>query len=122
MFKFLSVGAAAAAVILSGASAAFAGTGMDLKFDRHVYHVAACAMGNAPGTARCHARVVTDNKGNFQAKPRSKTASGATFYVPSELRAAYNITGALPIRRPRPIWRPTAPSTASGPARSPAAV
>ena len=96
MFKFLSVGAAAAAVILSGASAAFAGTGMDLKFDRHVYHVAACAMGNAPGTARCHARVVTDNKGNFQAKPRSKTASGATFYVPSELRAAYNITGALP--------------------------
>ncbi|MBV9931742.1 MAG: peptidase S8 [Alphaproteobacteria bacterium] len=55
------------------------------------YHKVACDRGNAPGTARCHAHVVTDAAGNELTANVSPnvTPSG---YGPSDLRSAYNIT------------------------------
>ena len=55
------------------------------------YHVAVCARGNPNGTARCHAHVVTDARGNpmnGKLNPDAGTPSG---YGPSDLQAAYNI-------------------------------
>jgi subtilase family serine protease len=58
----------------------------------NTYHVAVCAHGNPNGTARCHAHVVTDARGNpmnGKASPNA-TPSG---YGPADLHSAYNITG-----------------------------
>ena len=55
------------------------------------YHVAVCVRGNPNGTARCHAHVVTDARGNpmnGKLNPDAGTPSG---YGPSDLQAAYNI-------------------------------
>jgi subtilase family serine protease len=56
-----------------------------------VYHVAVCPGPAAPGTARCHAHVVTDRAGN----PRTNLMRNAApaGYGPSSLRAAYAVTG-----------------------------
>lgn len=54
----------------------------------HTLHVAACPHGNPHGTARCHAHVVTDTRGNpinGRANPNATPAG----YGPSTLRAAY---------------------------------
>ena len=57
----------------------------------HVYHVAVCPHGNPNGTARCHAHMVTDARGdplNAKASPNGAPSG----YGPSDLRSAYNIT------------------------------
>src|SRR5579859_6384505 len=60
------------------------------------YHVAVCPHGNPFGTARCHAHVVTDARGNpLLGKPLGAsphvTPSG---YGPTDLRTAYGLTTA----------------------------
>lgn len=50
-------------------------------------HAPVCGS-EKPGEARCHARVIVDERG----KP--KTTSGAAAYLPGQLRSAYNLTGA----------------------------
>jgi subtilase family serine protease len=60
------------------------------------YHVAACPRGNPNLTARCHAHIVTDARGNpMQGKPDGArpnvTPSG---YSPSQLQTAYGLTSA----------------------------
>src|SRR5947209_841902 len=80
---------------LLGASAATADT-VQLERSGPTYHVAACPHGNPFGTARCHAHIVTDARGNeIHGKPDGAspnvTPSG---YGPSQLRTAYNLTTA----------------------------
>jgi subtilase family serine protease len=61
------------------------------------YHVAVCPHGNPFGTARCHAHVVTDARGNpllgkpLGASPNAGTPSG---YGPNDLRSAYGLASA----------------------------
>jgi subtilase family serine protease len=80
---------------LALACGALAGTvaSADQPLERsgNVYHKAACARGNPNGTARCHAHVVTDARGeemDGQVSP-NVVPSG---YGPNDLRSAYNIT------------------------------
>ena len=57
----------------------------------NVYHAAVCPGPAGPGTAKCHARIVTDDKGN----PIERNAppnAGPSGLKPADLRAAYNIT------------------------------
>jgi subtilase family serine protease len=63
----------------------------NLERSGNVYHKVACARGNPNGTARCHAHVVTDARGeemNGQVTPNA-VPSG---YGPNDLKSAYNIT------------------------------
>jgi subtilase family serine protease len=58
----------------------------------NTYHVAVCPGPAAPGTARCHAHVVTDKDGapiGSFAQPNALPPG----YGPSDLRSAYNVTG-----------------------------
>jgi len=59
---------------------------------RNTFHVAVCPGPASAGFARCHAHVVTDNKGNPLARNAVPfvTPSGLG---PSDLRLAYNVTG-----------------------------
>jgi subtilase family serine protease len=57
----------------------------------NVYHKAVCARGNPNGTARCHAHVVTDARGNERNGKLSPNAVPSG-YGPGDLRSAYNIT------------------------------
>ncbi len=57
-----------------------------------VYHVAVCPHGNPFGTARCHAHVVTDARGNPISGKASPSASTPSGYGPADLHSAYNIT------------------------------
>jgi subtilase family serine protease len=59
----------------------------------NVYHVAVCAHGNPNGTARCHAHLVTDARGNpINGKVNPNAGGTPSGYGPSDLRSAYNIT------------------------------
>ena len=82
-----ALGFALAAV---GASPA-AAQAVQVERSGNTYHVAVCAHGNPNGTARCHAHVVTDARGNphnGKASPNA-TPSG---YGPADLKSAYSIT------------------------------
>lgn len=58
-----------------------------------VYHVAVCPHGNPHDTARCHAHVVTDARGNpINGKASPNTTAAPSGYGPADLRAAYSIT------------------------------
>jgi len=66
---------------------------LDLKRDGRVFHVAACPHGNPALTARCHARIVTDARGNpFNGKTSANPNITPSGYGPSDLRSAYKIT------------------------------
>ena len=80
---------------LALACGAMAGTvasaNQPLERSGNVYHKAVCAHGNPNGTARCHAHVVTDARGeemDGQASP-NVVPSG---FGPNDLRSAYAIT------------------------------
>jgi subtilase family serine protease len=73
----------------AGSAPAAADT-LQLERSGNVYHAAVCPRGNPFGTARCHAHVVTDARGNplnGKANPAAATPSG---YGPTDLRSAYN--------------------------------
>lgn len=56
----------------------------------NVFHAAVCPGAAGPETARCHARVVTDDKGNPIERDASPNVVPSGF-GPGDLRAAYNI-------------------------------
>ncbi|HEY3811606.1 MAG TPA: S53 family peptidase [Caulobacteraceae bacterium] len=102
--RLLKTALTTAALVLGGASVASA-QGFTpqasplIQHSGNVFHVAVCGV--APqGYARCHAHVVTDNRGSplLQAIPRptpnrlgrTVTPSG---FGPPDLRSAYNVTG-----------------------------
>ena len=67
-----------------------------LERSNNSYHAAVCPRGNPHGTARCHAHVVTDARGNeLNGKPDgaapNATPSG---YGPGDLRTAYGLATA----------------------------
>jgi hypothetical protein len=68
------------------------GFGQDVKRSGAVYHVEVCPGPASPGTARCHAHIVTDAKGNPIAKfaAPNVTPSG---YGPANLWSAYPVFG-----------------------------
>src|SRR6478752_6692640 len=83
------------AMSIAGVSPAAADT-LDLQRSGNSYHAAACPRGNPHGTVRCHARIVTDARGNeLNGKPDglnpNVTPSGLS---PSSLRTAYGLTNA----------------------------
>jgi hypothetical protein len=58
-----------------------------------VYHRAVCAHGQPKGTARCHAHVVTDSRGNpLPGKASPTYVYAPSGYGPSALRSAYKVT------------------------------
>ena len=77
---------------LTGATSASAQSAVAIERSGNVFHRAVCARGNPNGTARCHAHVVTDARGNDidgQARPNATPAG----FGPSDLKSAYAITG-----------------------------
>jgi subtilase family serine protease len=60
----------------------------------NTYHVAVCPGPAGPGTARCHAHLVTDRAGNPIMNAHRNASANATpsGYGPSDLRSAYNVT------------------------------
>src|SRR3982751_4618011 len=59
------------------------------------YHRAVSVLGNPAGTARCHAHVATDARGNpLNGKLNPNAAGAPSGYGPGDLRSAYNITSA----------------------------
>ena len=77
---------------LAGASSASAQSVVALERSGNTFHKAVCARGNPNGTARCHAHVVTDARGNEingQARPMATPAG----FGPNDLKSAYAITG-----------------------------
>jgi subtilase family serine protease len=84
-------GLAALALVCGATMGTVASAQDQLERSGNVYHKVACAHGNPNGTARCHAHVVTDARGNElngQVTP-NVVPSG---YGPTDLRSAYNIT------------------------------
>ena len=83
--------AGAAAMAATGPASAET-TRVELRLSGPTWHAAACPHGNPYGTARCHARIVTDARGNAH-----RTASRAnghaecvpSGYGPADLQAAY---------------------------------
>lgn len=88
-FNKWALGALAFAFGIAGASPAVAQIAQ-VEHSGHVYHVAVCPHGNPAGTARCHAHVVTDARGNPMNGKLSPnfTPSG---YGPTDLRSAYDV-------------------------------
>src|SRR5689334_837439 len=80
--RALHIAAGLALVSLTGlASAQPSGT-----HGEGVYHARVCPGPGSAGSARCHAHVVTDAKGNPMA------TAGPSGFKPADLRAAYNVT------------------------------
>ena len=71
----------------AGAPPAFA---QSVQRSGNIYHAAVCPGPAGPGTARCHAHVVTNSKG--QPISRDATVVVPPGYGPATLRAAYGVT------------------------------
>jgi subtilase family serine protease len=81
-----------AAILLGWTEAASA---QFVEHSGNVFHVAVCARTNRPGTARCHAHVVTDQAGRHLTNRFRRNAAARLVpvgYSPVDLRSAYNIT------------------------------
>ena len=76
-----------------GGSPAAAET-LQLEHSGNVYHAAVCKRGNPHDTARCHAHVVTDARGNIKnGKNPAAPLAAPGGYGPSDLQSAYGLTG-----------------------------
>ena len=74
-------------IVICGSGAAWA---QAVQRSGNIFHRAVCPGPDRPGTARCHAHIVTDSKGNDQERGAAPnlTPSG---YGATTLRAVYNI-------------------------------
>jgi subtilase family serine protease len=87
--------ALATAVGLAGAvgpNVASAQSARAVERSGHTFHVAVCPRGNPAGTARCFAHQVVDARGN-PVNGKANPAATPAGYGPSQLRAAYGLTG-----------------------------
>jgi subtilase family serine protease len=91
MQKFASIALISGIVALGAASAASAQFARVERSGR-TFHVAVCPGIAAPGTARCHAHVVTDSRGNILMSNVTPNITPSGF-GPAQLRGAYSITG-----------------------------
>jgi subtilase family serine protease len=98
MLRFSWVAAVAAIAMGFGASASAAPLARvsPVLTSGSVYNVQSCPDAPAPGTARCHAHIVSDNRGNLLANrftfPFAAAKALPYGYAPSDLRSAYGIT------------------------------
>src|SRR3954464_15738346 len=85
----------AALALAASAFGASSATAQAVQVERNgkSYNVAVCAHGNPNGTARCHAHVVTDARGNPMNGKLTPNAAAPSGYGPSDLHLAYNISG-----------------------------
>ena len=85
----------AALALAASAFGASSATAQAVQVERNgnAYNVAVCAHGNPNGTARCHAHVVTDARGNPMNGKLSPNAATPSGFGPADLHSAYNITG-----------------------------
>lgn len=69
---------------------------VQLERSGNSYHAAVCARGNPNGTARCHAHVVTDARGNILEGKHvgASPMTAPSGYGPSDLRTAYGLATA----------------------------
>jgi subtilase family serine protease len=81
----------ASAIIGASASAQFFTARQIIERSGGIYHRALCSAFVPPGTARCHAHVVTDSRGSIMPgmQPNGTRPAG---YSPADLRSAYRIT------------------------------
>ena len=90
------------AVIALGCVLGIAGvspaTAQSLQLERsgNTYHAAVCPRGNPHGTARCHAHVVTDARGNIKEGKLAGASPNVTpsGFGPNDLRTAYGLQSA----------------------------
>src|SRR3954453_22926189 len=82
------------ALTLAAAAPASAASNIALERSGNTFHKAACAHNQPFGRARCFAHVVTDSAGRIKTfQPTGRPNFGFTGYTPTDLRAAYRITG-----------------------------
>jgi subtilase family serine protease len=77
------------------ATVAPAATNTPIQRSGNTFHMAVCGLYSLPGTARCHAHVVTDARGNILESPRNvapHAGSGPSGYHPLDLQSAYNLS------------------------------
>jgi subtilase family serine protease len=86
------LGAALAGFLALGVGSVASGQALQaVERSGNTFHVAVCPGPAAPGTARCHAHVVTDRAGNpFASATPNVTPAGLG---PAQLRDAYKLTG-----------------------------
>ncbi len=89
----LITAASMAGAMFALASPASAQKMPDVRKSGNAFHAAVCTTVNAPGIARCFARVVTDGQGNMLGRDaaRNITPSGLS---PVSLQQAYNVSPA----------------------------
>jgi subtilase family serine protease len=96
MIRFSSSIAFAAALvpvaIATNVTTASAQSAQGVLRSGNVYHAAVCPGPASAGTARCHARVVTDSAGHPLARDATPNVVPSG-YSPASLRSAYKITG-----------------------------
>ena len=77
---------------LGGVSSASAQAAQAVEHSGRVFHIKACPAFEGPQSARCFAHIVTDSRGNILMSNVTRNATPAG-YGPTQLRAAYGITG-----------------------------
>ena len=93
MYRFVSGALLAGAMVLAGAQVASAQSAVGLVArSGATFHVPACPGSQAPGQARCHARIVTDIQGNPLVGVNVGTGLPAG-YGPADLQLAYQVSG-----------------------------
>ncbi len=90
MQRLLSTALLSAAFAFGGLTAASAQALQAVEQSGRVFHVAVCPGPSMPGSARCHAHVVTDRAGNPIARNLTPNAVPSG-YGPANLQSAYSI-------------------------------
>jgi len=85
------IAAVAAVAVLGATSVAYAQAAIAVERSGATFHVAVCPGSAAPGSARCHAHVVTDREGKALERNATPNIAPAGF-GPADLRSAYNVT------------------------------
>ena len=94
MKDFATVAALSGILALAGASSVSAQ--QVVEHSGRVFHIKACPANQGPRVARCFAHIVTDGRGNPIATPARHGGGGGgtpAGFGPTQLRAAYGITG-----------------------------
>src|SRR3982750_1648386 len=86
----LGLGALGLAMAFAGGTPASAQSAVAIERSGHTLHIAACARGNAFGTARCFAHIATDARGNPM-NGKATPAAVPSGYGPADLKTAYAI-------------------------------
>jgi subtilase family serine protease len=96
MNRKVFAGAMSAAMALLAGAVAHAQAAPAVERSGRVFHVRVCAGPAAPGTARCHAHIVTDSKGVPLAKSAAVGSSTAAPYNAVALWSAYYGSTTMP--------------------------